>query len=1054
MYCLLTVAPKMLFLYPVTRNQLFTGDEHGFDLQIRRLDGITEANWILDYNIPGKTVRADDLASCKVQRVLVDPIDQHAVQNLYKWYVTIMIFFAPSIQKHVASTNLIFSNEEIPRQKGRSRVWAGLNYREAGRRELAPWTVREGLTPQNLAADDFGNSVLDMGVAKEAMPREKMIQTAKWLEDARDAVPDKDLPPAQPVLDDASTEPKKPSRVKKRRAVGNPGAVAPPASVRPTAPPNAVKPDAAQLPAAGAATKTAQQQSHFNSRADLPSGEGFISASPSRHQTSSPALSSKNKANHQQLPRPDNPSPEPRGDLPAARANSPSPRFASSQQHGRAKFDTSEAEPRAGSGYMPKAKIHTQPSPRKALVEPQSRGQQLINVASTTSEDPRTVVWAQKVNFDDPGLIASPASKSRALPTAAQGARGPKPIIPAPPTSGPWSQPVAHVPVRTPTPGAYKATSHGSGLGSRNAGSNAATTTHTNASHRSRAFAPFKNDIAPLNEPTFAELRIHDLQSRVSSDRPSREKKEQTSETQTRQYHRTMGQQAGKPKSNRNGKAPQNQMSKKGIKAAEEARKQQLTEAWGDFSTTTATKTEGEKSSAPAAKKVGAVSKRKIIPIPRQDLELIVSVLRPAFDACRYLTGTPRFEIQLGRILVSVLSKAVPTGEDIFTAKRWNEIFNPSHGGHAPQTYFSARLTDNGADADRMIGMTFGGEIERLFDQPPASYAIEYEVRCRTNNDQDFVIMFDEDGRYCLNQPERVVGLVNLHFPNHIWDARATMSAAPAFSADKRIGNAIKAITDTFYVPGGRESAVLYFHVPDSKEIVVENVLLRRSTRHACRIPGREDIQLQITEVHDLIPGTEPKNPRPEKDSPLNGLTGNSWRSDSPEHMAENDWLWYEASIINPHFEEAFIENRSLELGARTRSWDARLVENAEMKFMIETAELVVAGMDNVGRGNFGAGAQFEDDTRTQVAPPGLPYVNNNFKSALMSSPRLSGTGNKASKEIGPRSSASQVAPQSTSAPSERGNRNDGSGSYSGASGTANVRTGPPPAASAPTGFW
>jgi hypothetical protein len=367
----------------------------------------------------------------------------------------------------------------------------------------------------------------------------------------------------------------------------------------------------------------------------------------------------------------------------------------------------------------------------------------------------------------------------------------------------------------------------------------------------------------------------------------------------------------------------------------------------------------------------------------KRDEEMVKSLfaaLKPTLDAARSFPGALSLEIQIGLVLLPLMPKTYDGG--MISLEEWNKIFQSRNRILAPSTMFIKRLTSSGADINYILDLKTqnGSQMDRLFESEYSEYGVVYEYHCRTRNDQLILIIIDETGNVVVKKRVAVLGAVNVHFPNQIWDASVILrgSIEQQRGANSKLDSAILQMVDSIWVQPGRSRVRIFSQLPDSGELQIEKVLMKRWTRHRYNRPtDTSPLFLKITEVQDLFIGTHP--------SDKGAFRARCVRLDE---MVRKGRLWYELSIVSAPIDEILQSNATLEPGESTDDWcsadllgeHARLVDtpnpsegeykesnespiaaaigNAGLGEMLRLATKVVENIDSVGYWNYGPGPE------------------------------------------------------------------------------------------------
>ncbi|PGH12723.1 hypothetical protein AJ79_04083 [Helicocarpus griseus UAMH5409] len=326
-------------------------------------------------------------------------------------------------------------------------------------------------------------------------------------------------------------------------------------------------------------------------------------------------------------------------------------------------------------------------------------------------------------------------------------------------------------------------------------------------------------------------------------------------------------------------------------------------------------------------------------------------------DGVRCFPGAVTFGIELGLILVSTAAVPKQYTEGIFDTKVWSALFQPKNNLIAPGTVFTNMLTTSGADVDYILNLVDRDEASKcpLFSEEVLSRRVWYEFYCTTKNNETLVVTVDESGTTVVNRPESMLGAVNIHCADHIWDMRGVVKGTIEYTGDdEETDEAIQTLINKLYIEPNRSRIKILTQFFSSNQLKVKRVLVKRSTRHRFHLQkdaealnvsttaqkpavqkpssssgsrGNEGIDesshldtpsqnpgpiLQVTEVQSL---------RIFKQVTDDGKTLIRAVAASADEMVNEHRLWYEVSITNLAIEEMLHSNKYLEFGDRSISW-------------------------------------------------------------------------------------------------------------------------------------
>ncbi|KAI9374383.1 hypothetical protein BJX61DRAFT_540831 [Aspergillus egyptiacus] len=399
------------------------------------------------------------------------------------------------------------------------------------------------------------------------------------------------------------------------------------------------------------------------------------------------------------------------------------------------------------------------------------------------------------------------------------------------------------------------------------------------------------------------------------------EAQQSVNETESRRYHRTMSQRTAKP--------AQKMKDKAALLAKRQAT---LEDAWGIPKQKKPLRNDLQSPEVPqleCPEKVHASGKEQVAQVNAKqqkdagisdELSCFITAIRPTLEAAEVFPGILTFEVQFGLVYFPIVPKTCSSG--LMSPSEWSKVFQPQTGAAIPTTKFSNRITVSGSDVDHIVDLkTSKAEGKsRLFEQEYSEYGISYELHCRTKSSEILVIAIDELGGYKIQYPSSMLGAVNLHFPDRIWDARAVVGAAAEYrlGANPEFEDTAKYLVDHLWIPP-RKKVQIFTRLPEGNKVEIEKVFLKRWTRHrhlpAVKTPKSQaggegqDIFLQVTELQDLFMGYDKSFRRA--------------RYTETNEMRRRGRTWYEVSLVSPAIETILKANSSLEVGERTDDWRA-----------------------------------------------------------------------------------------------------------------------------------
>ncbi|KAF9894386.1 hypothetical protein FE257_007889 [Aspergillus nanangensis] len=414
-------------------------------------------------------------------------------------------------------------------------------------------------------------------------------------------------------------------------------------------------------------------------------------------------------------------------------------------------------------------------------------------------------------------------------------------------------------------------------------------------------------------------------QQRIAEFEKSRrlERKQSNDETASRSFHRTMSQVAGK--------------TKNGAKAKKQSI---LDDAWP-----IPKNSKKGQSISPGKTSVNTESKAlSNLPHPpgqkcrdttvNAEVKELFETLQSPLEAAECFPGQLSLEVQFGLILIPVLPKTYD--KDMITMAEWTNVFRPRTGIMAPSTKFINRVTTSGSDVDHLVALSTSQALGKrdLFERAYSEYNVTYEFHCLTRSRKPLIINIEEDGKFSIKAPSSLLGGVNLHCPEQIWDVRIALGGSPGLTnLTNDFEEAAGHLARSIWIQPDQQLLRIFAKTPKGDALVVDKVMMKRWTRHrhiretiqengpttaskSTNPPDNGcdscDIFLQITEVQDLIVGTHPRDPR--------ALRA---RCDQHQEMTKQGRMWYEVSLVSPTIETILEANSKLEVGERTEDWRA-----------------------------------------------------------------------------------------------------------------------------------
>jgi hypothetical protein len=494
-----------------------------------------------------------------------------------------------------------------------------------------------------------------------------------------------------------------------------------------------------------------------------------------------------------------------------------------------------------------------------------------------------------------------------------------------------------------------------------------------------------------------ARARVQASNSQVGSASPSSEHPTASSssarlqthdEVSTRRFHRTMDQ--GAPNSNKKGKPHKKGETKKEREARIE---KAMAEAHGELPAARKPEKPSPKigSSSEEIDKEMSARKRQALkksgpvvgtdPAAAED-ELrwsqttkLIESLEPLFEAGRAFSGKLRFEVQFGQVLSAFSSQG---GQYQFIdLQEWHRRFHPQLGMLPEVASFTNVLTTNGADADRILEMKSPspGSVTVWSRNEPIPREVSYEFQCQTKNNEQFWLVVNQNGTFEIRPTPTTVGMVNLHFPGQTWDACAVVAGVMGHRFAEPVEKAVKAFVSTLYIPPGLKKISITYRLPDTNEMTVRNLIMKRKSLHDCNMPDKYDFQLHITEVQTLYHQFHKDDKK----------LGQGFAKDYSQ-MINDGRLHYEVSLVHKGISELLEKNADLELGELTNAWtEAEILSKESIRSTVDLTTLVMSKIDGIGSKNIGT--LFRKDVERMVeenpltldpaeVPPNLSRLN------------------------------------------------------------------------------
>jgi hypothetical protein len=328
----------------------------------------------------------------------------------------------------------------------------------------------------------------------------------------------------------------------------------------------------------------------------------------------------------------------------------------------------------------------------------------------------------------------------------------------------------------------------------------------------------------------------------------------------------------------------------------------------------------------------------------RSQTTKLVDSLTPLFEAGRAFSGKLRFEVQFGQVISFFPGKG---GQYQFVdLQEWHRRFHPQLGMLPEVASFTNVLTTNGADADRILDMKSPspGSVTVWSRSEPILREVSYEFQCQTKDNEEFWLAVSQKGTFEIRRSPTTVGMVNLHFPGQIWDACAVVAGVMNHRFADPVEGAANAFVSSLYIPPGLKKISITYRLPDTNEMTVRSLIMKRKSIHDCNMPGKHDFQLQITEVQTLYHQFHKNDKK----------LGQGFVKDYSQ-MINDGRLHYEVSLIHKGINELLEQNAGLELGELTGVWsEGEILSKEDMRGMVDLTTLVVSKIDGIGSKNIG----------------------------------------------------------------------------------------------------
>lgn len=345
--------------------------------------------------------------------------------------------------------------------------------------------------------------------------------------------------------------------------------------------------------------------------------------------------------------------------------------------------------------------------------------------------------------------------------------------------------------------------------------------------------------------------------------------------------------------------------------------------------------------------------------------------LTPLFEAGRAFKGHLNFEVQFGQVLLPY----DVTGT--FTPQVWKDRFEPKDPERRVPTSFTKVMTTNGVDIERMLHLKNGSNrsSKTLWDfSQTASTSAVYEFQCKDSNGQNFWVMVGHDGSYEVRKSSAIVGMVNIHVPERIWDACAVLEGYAQWTdIPDDVEEAVTQLVDSLYVPPYQSKVSMTFRLPDANSIAIGGLLVRRTSCFNLSSDESPEMILKVQEVKNLHTQCHMKDKK----------LHHGYERDYAEMEAEHR-IHYEVSLVISSINNAFEANKSLELGELTdeATTGKSLLKRETLTNTLDLVIRMLENMDFIGAGNVGTLRKFDvrdalehERVRNYAPPPSRPNV-------------------------------------------------------------------------------
>lgn len=416
----------------------------------------------------------------------------------------------------------------------------------------------------------------------------------------------------------------------------------------------------------------------------------------------------------------------------------------------------------------------------------------------------------------------------------------------------------------------------------------------------------------------------------------------------TRKFHNTMG--LGAPNPGKAKRVQKQETQKEKRERIERAKR----EAFGDIPPANQQRTNLSQQQNPSSY-TNATAGRLFQPAEKlfiersvtdDQVESLVKTLGPLFESVRACSGVLNFEIQFGKVMAPF---STSIENELFPAKKWNELFNPQSGRQPLTSSFTNMLTSNGADIDRLLEIYEKKKVKMFDKTRPGPNSITYEFQCQSKDNDEFWLVVDQFGNYSLRKASSTIAFVCLHYPGQVWDASAVIQGSLNVSkpSSVQINQAAKDFVDSLYIPADQHRLTITYRLPSTNELTIRNLVVKRVSLHDCGTEGREGLQLKVTEVKMLYHRFNQKDKK----------MGQGFEKDWPV-MVQDGKIHYEVSLIDPFINQVFENyNKNLELGEMTDAavTGKTLLKAERFRKMLDLTTVLLAKMDWMGATNSGS---------------------------------------------------------------------------------------------------